>query len=67
MDIHVEAIFTRLEKVVWNEDVGDVPRNQRLTPIFANLLTTTWERSWEDQHAKVQACRQVRVQGRMEE
>ena len=63
----MEAIFTRLEKVVWNEHFGDVPRNQTLTPIFANLLTNTWERSWEDQHAKVQACRQVRVQGRMEE
>jgi len=67
MDNHVEAIFTRLNKVVWQDHVGDVTRNQRRTPILATLLANKWERSWEDQPAKVKACRQVRVKGRLEE
>jgi len=67
MDNHVEAIFTRLKKVVWQDHVGDVTRNLRLTPILATLLANKWERSWEDQPAKVRACRQVRVKGRIEE
>jgi len=67
MDNHVEAICTRLKKVVWQDHVGDVTRNLRRTPILATLLANKRERSWEDQPAKVQACRQVRVKGRMEE
>jgi len=67
MDNHVEAIFTRLKKVVWQDHVCDVTRNLRRTPILATLLANKWERSWEDQPAKVRACRQVRVKGRMEE
>jgi len=66
MDIHFEAIFTRQKKVVWQDHVGDVTRNLSLTPILATLLASKWERSWEDQPAKVRACRQVRVKGRME-
>jgi len=38
MDSHVEAIFTRLKKVVWQDHVGDVTRNLTRTPIFAALL-----------------------------
>jgi len=67
MDNHVEAIFTRLKKVVWQDHVGDVTKNLRQTPILATLLANKWERSWEDQPAEVRACRQVRVKGRMEE
>ena len=67
MDNHVEAIFTRLKKVVWQEHVRNVTRNLRQTPILATLLANTWERSWEDQPAEVRACRQVCVKGRMEE
>jgi len=67
MDNHVEAIFTRLKKVVWQDHVGDVTENLRRTPILATILANKWERSWEDQPAKVRACRQVRVKGRMEE
>ena len=67
MDNHVEAIFTRLKRVVWQDHVGDVTRNLRRTPSLANLLAKMWERSWEDQPAEVRACRQVRVNGRMEE
>jgi len=67
MDNHVEAIFTRLKKVVWQDHGGDVTRNLRRTPILATLLANKWERSWEDQPAKVRACRQVHVKGRMEE
>jgi len=67
MDNHVEAIFTRLKKVVWQDHVGDVTRNLRRTPILATLLSNKWERSWEDQPAEVRACRQVRVKGRMKE
>jgi len=63
MDNLVEAIFTRLKKVVWKDHVGDVTRNLRRTPILATLLANKWERSWEDQPAKVRACRQVRVKG----
>jgi len=61
MDNHVEAVFTRLKKVVWQDHVGDVTRNLRRAPILATLLANKWERSWEDQPAKVRACRQVRV------
>jgi len=67
MDNHVEAIFTRLKKVVWHDHVDDVTRKLRRTPILATLLANKWERSWEDQPTKVRACRQVRVKGRMEE
>jgi len=67
MDNYVEAIFTRLKKFVWQDHVGDVTRNLRRMPILATLLANKWERSWEDQPAKVWACRQVRVEGRMEE
>ena len=67
MDHHAVAIFTRLNMVVWQDHVGDVTRNRRRTPILATLLANKWERSWEDQPAKVRACRQVRVKGRMEE
>jgi len=67
MDNHVEAIFTRLKKVVWRDHVVDVTRNLRRPPILASLLANKWERSWEDQPAKVRAFRQVRVKGRMEE
>jgi len=67
MDNHVEAIFTRQKKVLWKGHVGDVTRNLRRMPILATLLSNKWERSWEDQSAKVRACRQVRVKGRMEE
>jgi len=38
MDTHVEAIFTRLKKVVWQDHVGDVTRNLRRTLILATLL-----------------------------
>jgi len=38
MDNHVEAIFTRLKKVVWKDHVGEVTRNLWLTPILATLL-----------------------------
>jgi len=67
MDSHVEAIFTSLKKVLWHDHVGDVTRNLRRTPIVATLLANKWERSWEDQPAKVRACRHVLVNGRMEE
>jgi len=67
MENHVEAIFTRLQKVVWQNHVGDVSRNMRRTPILATLLANKWEWSWEDQPAKVWACRQVSDKGRMEE
>jgi len=67
MDNHGEAIFTRLKKVMWQVHVGDVTRNLRRTTILATLFANKWERSWEDQPAKVRACRQVRVKGRMEE
>jgi len=67
MDNYVEAIFTLLKKVLWRDHVGDVSRNLRQTPILATLLANKWERSWEDKPAKVRACRQVRVKGRMEE
>jgi len=67
MDNHVDAIVTRLKKVVWKDHVGGVSRNLKRTPILATLLANTWERSWEDHPAKVRACRQVRVKGRMEE
>jgi len=67
MDNHVDAIFTRLKKVLWQEHVGGVTRNLRRTPILATLLANKWERPWEDQPAKVRACRQVRVKGRMKE
>jgi len=67
MDNHVEAIFTRLKKVVWQDHVGDVTRNLRRAPILATLRANKLERSWEDQPANVRACRQVRVKGRMEE
>jgi len=67
MDNQVEAIFTRLKKVMWQDHVGDVTRNSRRTPVLATLLANKWERSWEDQPAEVRACRQVRVKGRMEE
>jgi len=67
MDNHVEAIFTCLKKVVWRDHVGDVTRNLKRTPILATLLANTWERSWADQPAKVRACHQVCVKGRMEE
>jgi len=66
MDNYVEAIFTRLKKVVWHDHIGDVTRNLRRTPILATLLSKKWERSWEDQPAKVRACLQVRVKGRVE-
>jgi len=65
--IHVEAIFTRLKKVVWQNHVDDVTGNLRRTPILATVLANKWEQSWEDQPAKVRACRQVRVKGRKEE
>jgi len=45
MDNHVEAIFTRLKKVVWQDHVGDVTRNLRRTPILATLRANKWERS----------------------
>jgi len=67
MDIHVSAIFTRLQTVVWQDHVGDVTRNLRQTPILATLLASTWERSWRDRPAKVRACLEVRVKGRMAE
>ena len=67
MDNHVEAIFTRLKTVVWQNHVGVVTRNLRRTPILATLLANKWERSWENPPAKVRACLQVRVKGRMEE
>jgi len=67
MDNHVEAIVTPLKKVVWQDDVGDVTRNLRRTPHLATLLSNKWERSWEGQPAKIGACRQVCVKGRMEE
>jgi len=67
MDNHVEAIFTRLKKVVWQDHVGEVTRNPRRMPILATLLANMWERSWEDQPAEVRACRHVCVRGRMEE
>jgi len=67
MDNHIEAIFTRLKNFVWQNYVGDVTENLKRTPILATLLSNMWERSWEDQPAKVRACRQVRVKGRMEE
>jgi len=67
MDNHVDAIFTRLKKAVWKDQVGDVTSNLRRMPILATLLASKWERSWEDQPAKVRACRQVRVKERMEE
>jgi len=35
MDNPVEAIFTRLKKVVWQDHVGDLTRNLRRTPILA--------------------------------
>ena len=57
MENHVEAIFTRLKKVLWQDHVRDVTRNLRRTPILATLLAHKWERSWEDQPAKVRACR----------
>jgi len=66
MDNHLEAIFTRLKKVVWQDHFGDVTSNLRQTPILATLLSSKWERSWKDQPAMVRACRQVRVKGRME-
>jgi len=67
MDNHVEAIFTRLQKVVGQDHVGDITRNLRRAPILATLLSNKWERLWEDQPLKVRACRQVRVNGRMDE
>jgi len=67
MDNHVEATFTRLKKVVWQDHVGEVTRNLRRTPILATLLANKWERSWEDQPAKVRARRQVRAKERKEE
>jgi len=38
MENHVEAIFTRLKKVVWQDHIGDVIRDKRRTPILATLL-----------------------------
>jgi len=38
MDNHVEAIFTRLKKVVWQDHVGAVTRIRRRTPILATVL-----------------------------
>jgi len=35
---HVEAIFTRLKKFVWQDHVRDVIRDRRRTPILATLL-----------------------------
>jgi len=67
MDNHVEAIFTRLKMVVWQDHVGDVTRDQRRTPNLSTLLANKWERSWENQPAKVRACLQVLVKRRMEE
>ena len=52
MDNHVEAIFTHLKKVVWQDHVGEVTRNLRRAPILATLLANKWERSWEDQPAR---------------
>jgi len=52
MDNHVEAIFTRLKKVVWQYHVGDVTRYLRRTPILATPHSNKWERSWEDQPGK---------------
>jgi len=57
MDNHVEAIFKRVKKVVWQDNVGDVTRNLRRAPILATLLANKRERSWEDQPAEVRACR----------
>ena len=37
LDKHVEAIFTRLKKVLWQNDVGDVTRNLRRASILATL------------------------------
>jgi len=45
MDNHVEAIFTRLKKVVWQDHVGDVTRSLSRAPILATLLASKWERS----------------------
>ena len=42
MDNHVEAIFTRLKRFVWQDHVGDVTRNLRRTPTLANLLANKW-------------------------
>jgi len=67
MDNHVEAIFTRLKKVLWQDNIGNDTRNLRRTPILATLLANKWERSCENPPAKVRARRQVRVKGRMEE
>jgi len=67
MDNHVEAIFTRVKRVVWQDHIGDVTRNLWRTLILATLLANMWERSWEDQPATVRACRQVRVKDQMEE
>jgi len=67
MDNHVEAIFTRQKKVVWRDHFEDVTRNLRRKPILATLRANKWERSWEDQPAKVRASRQVRFKGRMED
>ena len=67
LDKHVEAIFTLLKKVLWQNDVGDVTRNLRRASILATLRANNEERSWEDERAKVRACGQVRVTGRMKE
>ena len=68
MERHLEAIFTRLKTVVWQDHCGgETTRYQRRTPILATLVAKRWERSWEVQPAKVRACRQVRVNGQMEE
>ena len=37
MDNHVEAIFTRLKKVVWQDHVGDVTRNLRRLPMLIEI------------------------------
>jgi len=67
MDNHLEAIFTRLKMVVWQDHVGDVTGDQRRTPILSTLLANKWERSWENQPAKVRACLQVLLKRRMDE
>jgi len=42
-------------------------RLPRPTPIFACLNDRTWDRHWQDQPARVLACKQLRVNGHQEE
>jgi len=64
---NIEGILPRLRKIVRHEHVRCTEELPRPTPILACLKDSAWDRHWQGRHARVRACRQVRVNGHKEE